>query len=85
MVVREGQTDGRLGPSHEVDEQQRAWNLAGEAGGGIAHDERAGDAPEYGIDVEVERSEVFDLVEEGGDETKLGLCAAVCLHHVSLS
>jgi hypothetical protein len=79
VVVREGQSDDCLCPGHEVYEQQRPWDLSGEASGGIADDERAGDAPEYGVDVKVESSEVLDLVEESRDEAELGLCAAVCL------
>ena len=79
VVVREGQADDRLSPSHQVYEQQRPWDLAGKAGGRIADDECAGDAPEDRVDVEVESSEVLGLVEESRDEAELGLCATVCL------
>lgn len=79
VVVHERQTDERLSPSHQVDEEKRPRNLTGETDGSIACSERTGDGPEYGVDVEVESREVLGLVEKSGDETELGLCAAVCL------
>ena len=53
--------------------------LAGEAGGRIAGENRAGNAPYDRIGVEVEDREGFGLVEESRDEAELGLCATVCL------
>lgn len=83
VVVRERQANDGLSPGHEVYEKQRPRDLAGQAGGGIADDERAGDAPEDRVDVEVESSEMFGLVEERGSEAELSLCATVCLPSVS--
>lgn len=79
VVVREGQANDGLSPGHEIYEQQRSRDLAGEADGRIADNERAGDAPEDRVDIEVESSEVFGLVEESGDKTKLGFCTPICL------
>ena len=84
VVVREAKTSDQINPSQHVHEQERLCNLAREPDGRITGDDGTRGAPDERIDIEVESSERFDLVEETGDEAELGLCATIFLLCVSL-
>jgi hypothetical protein len=85
LVVRERKADEIAGHGEDDKEDNRLRNLAAEPSRCIFRDNRAGNIPELGKNIEMDDCDIGDLTVERADETEFGLCATICLSLASIT
>lgn len=79
VVVRDRERENSAEYVETENEHERLRDLSLELAGKIPCQQETADAPKLREDIAVDENEILDLTIETGDETELGLCAAICL------